>query len=266
MRVFYSLDELRGQIKNPAVAVGSFDGVHAGHRAILDELKKEAAALGGEAVVVTFSPHPRQVVNRSEFAVELLSSLEEKTFLLDSYGIDNLFVIPFTPEFSQLSYVDFAREYLLEGIGAKAIVMGYNHQFGRDREGNRDYLEELRTQYDFEVIQLLKQEVADQKISSSIIRGLIHRGDMKLTNQCLAEPYFFIARSGNCGLLDYDEPAKLFPPNGIYPVTVKDGETEKSTKLMIADGKLGIPPLSKTCAPGQRLLIEFGPSNRKFQP
>ena len=259
MRIFYSLPEIEGQILHPAVTVGSFDGVHAGHRTILDKLKETADEIGGESVVVTFDPHPRQVLHPEDTSLKLLNSPEEKIYLLEQAGVDNLFIVSFTPEFSRLSSEGFVRRYLLEGIGAKAIVLGYNHHFGHGREGNRDYLEALKGRFDFEVCQLPKHDVDEQKVSSTVLRFLIDSGNLETAQELLGGPYFFIARKGECGLLEYDEPLKLFPPEGTYPVIVDDGESLTATNLIIFPGsKLGIPVSSQShCRPGQKLIVSF---------
>ncbi|MDL2230412.1 FAD synthetase family protein [Alistipes sp. OttesenSCG-928-L06] len=259
MRVFHDLSEIKGQIRNGAVTVGSFDGVHAGHRVILDKLRETARQNDGESVVVTFSPHPRQVLHPEDRSLRLLNSPEEKTLLLEQAGIDNLFIVRFTPEFSRLSSEEFARRYLLEGIGAKTIVMGYNHHFGHGREGNRDYLESLKQTYDFQVFQLPKHDVAEQKVSSTVLRFLIASGQLDEANKLLGAPYFLIARRGECGLLDYDEPAKLLPPEGIYPVNVDSGESTVDTNLIVmSDNRLGLPISAQSlCQPGQKLIVRF---------
>ena len=259
MRIFHSLPEIQGQILRPAVTVGSFDGVHAGHRTILGKLKESAARIGGESVVVTFDPHPRQVLHPEDTSLKLLNSTEEKIYLLEQAGVENLLVVPFTPEFSRLSSEEFARRYLLEGIGAKVIVMGYNHHFGHARQGDRNYLEELKGWYDFEVCQLPKHDVDEKKVSSTVLRFLIDSGDLETARELLEAPYFFIARKGECGLLEYREPLKLFPPEGTYPVTVDDGVSLFDTRLIIFPGsKLGIPVSSQShCRPGQKLIVSF---------
>ena len=259
MRIFYNLDDMRERIPHPAVTVGSFDGVHAGHRAILSTLKEAALRNGGESVVVTFNPHPRQVLQSDDSNLKLLNSPEEKIYLLQRAGIDNLLVIPFTREFSRMDSETFARRYLLEGIGAETIVMGYNHQFGRRREGDRDYLESLRDKYGFEIVQLPKQQVDQRKVSSTVLRFLINAGELKSARELLTEPYFFIAQRGTCGLLEYDEPLKIFPPEGTYPVSVDDGENTFETNLLLfPDNKLGLPfPVQSHCRPGQKLIVRF---------
>jgi riboflavin kinase/FMN adenylyltransferase len=230
MHIFHSLDEIRGVLPAPAVAVGSFDGVHAGHRAILRTLAATAARNGGQSVVVTFSPHPRQVVGQG--GVELLNSLDEKLFLLERLGVDNVFVIEFTPEFSRLSSEAFICRYLKEGIGARSVVTGYNHRFGYEREGGQELLETL-----FEVVPVPKLDIGDEKVSSTVIRERIRRGDLAAANRALVDPYFWITHAdGSC-----DEPAKLFPPDGAYPVTI-DGF---SAELTIRNGRPLLPTLAK---------------------
>ncbi len=241
MRVFRSLDEIRGQIPNPAVTVGSFDGVHAGHRAILHTLVETARKNGGQSVVVTFDPHPRQVVEST--GVELLNSLEEKLFLLERLGVDNVLVVRFTPEFSRLSPEAFTRRYLIEGIGARSVVTGHDHRFGRGREGEGDLLESF-----FEVIRVPEQEVAGHKVRSTVVRGLIRAGDLAAANRCLVDPYFLIAENG-----EYPHPEKLFPPDGDYPVTVDDGQRVGEARLSI---ELGRPDLSQIRS-GQKIIVRF---------
>ncbi len=229
MRVFRSLDEIRGQIPNPAVTVGSFDGVHAGHRAILRTLAATAKKNGGESVVVTFHPHPRQVVGQG---VELLNSLEEKLWLLERLGVDNVFVIEFTPEFSRLGSDEFARKYLREGIGATSVVTGHNHRFGRGRTGDRDILHSL-----FEVVPVPEYEEDGAAVSSTIIRAAIRNGRLAEANRALVDPYFFITAADG----GYGEPAKLFPPDGVYPVTA-DGHP---MSLTVKDGRPALPKMGK---------------------
>jgi riboflavin kinase/FMN adenylyltransferase len=242
MRVFYDLDGIRGRIPNAAVTLGSFDGVHAGHRAILRTLADTAAATGGQGVVVTFDPHPRQVVGPG--GVELLNSLEEKLLLLERQGVDNVLVVRFTPQFGRLSPQEFTSRYLLEGIGAASVVTGYNHRFGRGRQGEGDLLEPF-----FEVVRVPKQDVTGQKVSSTVIRESIRRGDLASANRALVDPYFFIAADGA-----YAHPEKLFPPDGVYPVTVDDGTQEIETQLTIAGGR---PVLSGIPFDKKRLIIRF---------
>jgi riboflavin kinase/FMN adenylyltransferase len=226
MHLFHSLDAIRGRIPAPAVTVGSFDGVHAGHRAILRTLADTAARQGGQGVVVTFDPHPRQVVG--EDGVQLLTTLEEKLFLLEKLGVDNVLVVPFTPEFARLDSEEFARTYLLDGIGARSVVTGYNHRFGRGRTGGGEILSPF-----FEVVPVPKLDVDAGKVSSTVIRGLIRTGDLTVANRLLVDPYFLITDGDG----RYDHPEKLLPPDGTYPVTAN----EIPTRLTIREGKPLLP-------------------------
>lgn len=236
MNIYRDLFEIRGRIPRAAAAVGSFDGVHAGHRAILRTLTDTARKNGGESVVVTFDPHPRQVVG--ETGVGLLNSTEEKLWLLERQGVDNVFVVPFTVEFSRLSSAEFVRRYLVEGIGARSVVTGYNHRFGRGREGGQESLETL-----FEVVPVPERELTGAKVSSTAIRGLIRRGELAQAERMLVDPYFFIVDEwGRC-----PEPAKLFPPDGVYPVSVDN----IPARLTVKDGKPVLPEW------GEKRVVRF---------
>lgn len=261
MRIFHTLDQVRGEIRKPVVTVGSYDGVHAGHRVILAQLRLMAERTGGESVVVTFNPHPRKVIDSAHDEICLLNSLEEKICLLESVGIDNLFIVDFTPQFRALSSYDFARNYLFEGIGTKTLIIGYNHHFGRNREGDRDYLEQLKPDYDFDLFQMSKHDVNNAKVSSTVIRTVIERGDLATAHEYLTEPYLLIAGMGEKGELIYGEPDKLFPPCGKYEVTVTDG-------TLLSDGVLDIFPdrLFLNTHAGidrdKRLIIRFKDTDR----
>ena len=138
MRVFYGFDALPHFVR-PTVTVGSYDGVHSGHLALLRTVAGRARAQGGESVVLTFEPHPRVTLGRAD-GLRLLTSLEEKIYLLGQQGIDNLIVIPFDKAFSALAPDTFIRDYLVGRIGAETLVVGFNHRFGRDKQGSYDYL------------------------------------------------------------------------------------------------------------------------------
>lgn len=232
MRVFYNLSDIRGKIPHAAVTVGSFDGVHAGHREIIRTLNRFACEKGGESVIVTFNPHPRHVLCPDDDSLKLLNSIDEKIHLLEQTGVDNLLIIPFTHEFSRLGSETFARQYLLEGIGAESIIMGYNHHFGHDRQG-KDFLETLQSEYDFEIFQLPKQLVTDHKVSSTVVRELVRKGELSAAREMLTCPYFLMAEYQPDGFLSYTEPRKLLPPDGSYPVEVHNGASSFRATLDI---------------------------------
>jgi len=218
MRVFYGFDKLP-EFHNSVVSVGSFDGVHIGHRALLNKMIERATEIDGESIAVTFYPHPRIVVDKSGDRFRLLNSLTEKKLLLEELGVDNFVVIPFTHKFSRISSDDFIRDYIIATLGAKAMVVGDNHHFGYRKGGSADNL----SQYGPEIITLQQEFVDDQKVSSTIIRTLIENGDMKRAEKYLAKPYFIVGRIDCFGNISLDTPNKLLPPEGEYEVTAKVG-------------------------------------------
>lgn len=207
-------------IAGAAVTVGSFDGVHAAHRALLTRLGQMARSAGGQTVVVTFDPHPRNAISDG---VEELSPAGEKAWLLERAGVDNLVIIPFTEQFRSLSSADFVRDVLVGKIGMKSLLVGYNHHFGRDKEGNFDALSQLSRELNFDVEQLPRQEVGSSKVSSTVVRELISRGQMAQTSELLGYPYFVFVHQTADGLRPLYS-TKLLPPPGDYPVVVDNHE------------------------------------------
>ena len=176
MRVFHGFENLPS-FRSPAATVGSYDGVHSGHRVLLDRIRREAAAVGGESIVLTFAPHPRVTLGTQE-RLRLLTSLEEKIYLLDRFGIDNLIVIPFDRAFSRIPSESFVKDYLIGKVGVKNLVVGFNHRFGHDKEGDYRLLNGLHDEFGFRVTEIEKQDVDAEKVSSTVIRRLIERGEM----------------------------------------------------------------------------------------
>ena len=174
MRVFHGFEALP-HFTHPAVTVGSYDGVHSGHLALLRTVAGRARAQGGESVVLTFEPHPRVTLGRAD-GLRLLTSLEEKIYLLGQQGIDNLIVIPFDKAFSTLAPDTFIRDYLVGRIGAETLVVGFNHRFGRDKQGSYDYLGSHG--FGLEVVEVGECDVDAEKVSSTVIRRLVAQGDM----------------------------------------------------------------------------------------
>ena len=188
MRVFYGFDALPHFVR-PTVTVGSYDGVHSGHLALLRTVAGRARAQGGESVVLTFEPHPRVTLGRAD-GLRLLTSLEEKIYLLGQQGIDNLIVIPFDKAFSALAPDTFIRDYLVGRIGAETLVVGFNHRFGRDKQGSYDYLGSHG--FGLEVVEVGECDVDAEKVSSTVIRRLVAQGDMARAARLLSHPYLII--------------------------------------------------------------------------
>lgn len=218
MRIFRGFDNLP-VFRNPVVTVGSFDGVHAGHRQLLSRAVSLAGEMGGESVLVTFDPHPRQLIEGDECGPILLTGTQEKAMLLARAGIDNMVVVPFTEEFRRTDYKEFVRGYLTGRIGMRRLVAGYDHHFGHRKEGNNDSLRDLSRELGFEVSAVPQYLVGEANVSSSEIRRHISAGRMAEAAQCLTYPYFIVARRDG-ETATAEESCKLLPPPGSYPVRV----------------------------------------------
>lgn len=237
MRVFYGFDNLP-HFRDPIVTMGSYDGVHAGHRVLLGRIVDLAHQTDGESVVITFSPHPRTVLDPTgALQVKLLNSLKEKILLLDQLGVNNLIVAPFTKEFSLVNSHDFVREYLIDQVGVSTLVVGYNHHFGHNKEGSFEYLYRLQAEFGFTIYEVPRQQVDNDKVSSTIVRELIGKGKMSQAAHALTQPYFMICQSDTDGEITTDEPRKLLPCDGTYHVKTVAAGIELDNELIISDGK-----------------------------
>jgi len=218
-------------IKNPILTIGVFDGVHQGHRSILSRLNKLAKEKDGESVVLTLWPHPRIVLNKDVDTLRLLSNIDEKKFLLSKTGIDHLIILPFTKDFSELTACEFIENYLVNKIGVKHLVVGYNHQFGKDRKAGYEFLSECASKFGFTIEKLSAKSVDKDNISSTKIRGFLNAGELDIANKYLGYEYFI---SGNViegnqigrkigfptANIEIPEPYKQIPQDGVYAVRV----------------------------------------------
>ena len=221
MRVFRGFDALP-QFRCGVATIGSFDGVHCGHRLLLDSVRSIAAEHGGESIVFTFDPHPRITLGKAE-GLRLLSSTEEKLQLLEAEGVDNVIIIPFTLEFSRLSPTEFLHGLLVEKIGIKHLVVGYNHHFGRDKTGDFDFL--ARNEAGVRVVRVDQHRVESDKVSSTVIRATIERGDMAQAKRLLGHPYIIIGRAEADGaVVPTEAEYKQLPPAGEYPILANGTE------------------------------------------
>ncbi len=218
--------------KASAVTIGTYDGVHLGHRAIISTLVSDAKARGLRSVVITFEPHPRLVLGKqSGTPIFLLSTLEEKLSALESLGVDCVIVIHFTKAFSQTPAEVFVADVLVKQIGLAEIVIGYDHMFGKNRGGSFETLARLAEQHGFVVKQIPEQKVNDHHLSSTAIRRFLESGDIENANKLLGSPYQLSARviEGNkCGRTIGFPTANLLPPHeklipkiGVYTVEVE---------------------------------------------
>ena len=190
MRVHTEASELP-EIKNPVLTIGTFDGVHLGHQKILTLLKESAKEIEGETVLFTFHPHPRMVLNPEDHNLELIQPIEDRIKLLEEYGLDHLILYPFTKEFSRLTATDFIRNVMVNQIGVKMMTIGYNHHFGRNREGNIDLLKELGNVYGFAVEEQPAFRIGEDSVSSTKIRRAVSEGNIRLANIFLGRNFGF---------------------------------------------------------------------------
>tara|TARA_R110002050_G_scaffold162939_1_gene292855 strand:- start:12901 stop:13827 length:927 start_codon:yes stop_codon:yes gene_type:complete len=229
LKVYYGVDEFVAP-EFPVVTTGTFDGVHSGHMTILNRLKTLAKLHGGETVVVSFNPHPRSVIQPGA-DIKLIHTIDEKIERLEKAGIDHFVIIPFTKEFSRTSSLAFVRDILIKQLNTKLLVIGYDHQFGRDREGSIADLEEFAVIYGFQIEQIEAQTFEDINISSTKIRKALAEGDFETANQFLGYEFSLsgevvhgFKRGKQIGFptanISVNNPFKLIPSQGVYAVSV----------------------------------------------
>jgi riboflavin kinase/FMN adenylyltransferase len=231
MKIYHGLDDF-SKLNYAVVTSGTFDGVHVGHRKILSRLREIADRSNGETVVITYWPHPRLVLHPEDETLKLLNTFEEKAAMLKDQGIQHLIRIPFTKEFSQLTSDQYIQKILVETIGTKKLVIGYDHHFGKNREGSFEQLKLNAPKYGFEVEEIPRQDVDHIGVSSTKIRQAIEKGDIETANHFLGTAYSITGRiiaGDKIGRLigyptaniEVDSKYKLIPMHGIYAVSVQ---------------------------------------------
>jgi len=210
------------------VTIGTFDGVHMGHKKILEKVIHSAQELHCQSVVLTFFPHPRMVLQESS-EIKLLNTMDEKISLLEEIGIDNLIIHPFDKEFSRLTAEEFVKEILVDQLNVQKIIIGHDHRFGRNRTADINDLISFGLEYGFEVTQISAQEINENAVSSTKTRNAILDGDITLANDYLGYSYFFsgeVVKGKQLGRtigfptanIHIKEDYKLVPKNGVYIV------------------------------------------------
>lgn len=257
MKIFRSFEEAKN-IKNPVVTTGLFDGVHVGHKTILNRINLLAEKNNGESVLITFHPHPRKVLypDTSGKDLRLINSQEEKMYLLGKAGLDNVIIVEFTKEFSKITSDEFVRDFLSGKLRTKVVVVGFNHHFGFNKEGDYRQLWNLQKRYDFVAEEIPEQEIQHETVSSTRIRQAIKEGYIQRANAYLDHYYLIIgipARYSNMAgadnLLFYEIPiteeCKLLPPPGIYAISsysakfsskglaIVDNSADRNTKVLL---------------------------------
>ena len=202
------------------VTIGSFDGVHQGHRALLEHLKAMAERLDAESVVVTFDPHPRIAMGRAE-GMQLLTTIEERARLLEEVGIDRMVVAHFDEKFRTQPYECFVRDILIERLGMVGMIVGYNHRLGRGSEGNFDRLQPLAAECGFELECVAQhREDGEDKVSSTVVRNVIAEGNMERAARLLGARYMLSGVANEGAIAAIDE-YKMLPPSGEYRCSVE---------------------------------------------
>jgi riboflavin kinase/FMN adenylyltransferase len=239
MKIYHNIPDNKNIFVNPVVTIGTFDGVHRGHRKILSTLMDTAAKKAGDPVVVTFSSHPRKILN-PELAVKIITSTEEKVNAIYNFGIPNIILLNFTRQRAQMPAIEFYNEILVGKLDAKCIVIGYDHAFGKNREGNYDFLTQLASRTGIEIIKVEEEDLFSEPVSSSWIRREIKKGDIEKANSLLGWRYSISGtviqgkkRGRNLGFptanISPYHKDKIIPGDGVYAVSVilEDGVKKK---------------------------------------
>jgi riboflavin kinase/FMN adenylyltransferase len=230
MRIYHHIDDFV-KLNNAVVTIGTFDGVHIGHRKIIAGIKELAQSTGGETVILTFFPHPRMILHPEDESIKMINTITEKAELLERLGIDHLIITPFSRDFSNQTAEGYIRDVLVNKIGTKKIVIGYDHRFGKDRSGGLQDMLRLGPIYGFDVIEIPEQDIDEVAISSTRIRMALLENDIDLANTCLGYSFFItgtVIRGDQIGRqigyptanIVIEERYKLIPADGIFAVKV----------------------------------------------
>lgn len=215
------------RFNKPILTLGTYDGVHLGHQKIIRSLVEKAKNENKESVLFTFEPHPRKVLYPESYSVKLIDTVDEKLEKLEKLGLDTVILFPFTKEFSRLSAMEFVRDVLVNQIGISEMHIGYDHHFGKNREGSFSELQELGELYDFNVFQLPAISIGEIAISSTKIRNAILEGDVKYASELMGSNFMLqgkVVKGQQIGRtigfptanIDLENTEKIFPKNGVY--------------------------------------------------
>lgn len=246
MKVHRDIDNLPVFL-NAVVTIGTFDGVHMGHRQILDKLKEEAIAINGETVIITFHPHPRKVISSTILGIRLINTLDERLQLLEQHGIDHVVIVPFTDAFANQPAEDYVKNFLVNRFHPHTVIIGYDHRFGRDRLGDYKLLEKKAIEYNYHLKEIPKHILDNISISSTNIREAILHNDTETANLLLGYEFFFsgvVVHGDKIGRtlgyptanLKVQDEEKITPGNGIYAVYASLPGNNKRLKGMMSIG------------------------------
>ncbi|HEX2846758.1 MAG TPA: bifunctional riboflavin kinase/FAD synthetase [Chitinophagaceae bacterium] len=248
MQIHKNLDQLP-EFRNAVVTIGTFDGVHAGHRQIIDELTREARAINGETVIITFHPHPRKIVSSTILGIRLINTLEEKIELLEQLGIDHLVIVPFTDAFANQQAEDYVEHFLVKRFRPHTIIIGYDHRFGRERKGDYRLLELMAPRFRYQLKEIPKHILDEIAISSTRIREALLEGRVETADKLLGYEFFFsgtVVDGDKLGRklgyptanIQVPDEEKIIPGNGIYAVyaTIPQHKDDQRLKGMMSIG------------------------------
>lgn len=231
MKIYHQLSEFK-KLANAVVTIGTFDGVHYGHQKIIKRLCELAKSTGGESVILTFFPHPRMIIDPENQDLKLINTINEKAKILADLGVDHLIITPFTRDFSNLSATDYIKDILVNQIGTKQIIVGYDHRFGKDRKGGMNDLIALSKVYDYAIEEIPEQDVNDVAVSSTKIRTAVLEGNVSLAAEYLGYNFSIngpVIKGDKIGRtigfptanIFVEETYKIIPSDGIYAVTIE---------------------------------------------
>ncbi|MCO5248678.1 MAG: bifunctional riboflavin kinase/FAD synthetase [Chitinophagales bacterium] len=229
MKIFKGIQQ-EFNFKNPVLTIGTYDGVHLGHQAIIQRINELAKERGGESVLLTFDPHPR-IVLFPEKKMKLISTIDEKIRLFESFGLDNLIITPFSKDFASTEAKDYVKDVLVKYIKPSIIVIGYDHKFGNGRQGDIHLLRDLSEEFHYQVDEISAQTIDEISVSSTKVRKALMEADIKEANKLLAHPFMIegvVVKGDQLGRtlgfptanVEIGDDYKLIPPAGVYAVWV----------------------------------------------
>ena len=252
LKIYHSLSEFK-RLEHAVTTIGTFDGVHFGHHKIIKRLCELAKATQGESVILTFFPHPRLIIEPENQDLKMINTIMEKAKILEELGVDHLIITPFTRDFSNLSAAEYIKDILVDTIGTRHIIVGYDHRFGKNREGGMPDLEHYAKVYDYDIEVIPEQDINDVAVSSTKIRKALMEGDVALAADYLGYHFSIngpVIKGDKIGrTIGYptanifvQETYKLIPGDGIYAVTVKVPENEDTFKVYKGMAYIGQRP------------------------
>ena len=259
MKIYTQLSEFK-KLDNAVVTIGTFDGVHFGHQKIIKRLCELAKSSGGETVLLTFFPHPRMIIDPENQDLKMINTVDEKAQILASLGVDHLIITPFTRDFSNLSAEEYIKHILVDAIGTKKIIIGYDHRFGKHRLGNIQTLADNAEAFGYSVEEIPEQDINDVAVSSTKIRKALLDGDVALANEYLGYAFSIygpVIKGDKIGRtigfptanIFVSETYKLIPSDGIYAVTVEMDLKVESQRSKVESENSGVNETLSTLNP-----------------